>query len=89
MATSSVFPVTTSAVIPFPQSGEVLRAVMENAPIGMSLLDGDGRVAEHGGKVARLLLEGHGLSLKGRTDDRPWVSSFAEAFGQDASQKRR
>ena len=31
-------------LVSFPQSGEVLRGVMENAPIGMSLVDADGRV---------------------------------------------
>jgi len=31
-------------LVSFPQSGEVLRGVMENAPIGMSLVDADGRI---------------------------------------------
>jgi diguanylate cyclase (GGDEF)-like protein/PAS domain S-box-containing protein len=44
MAKSSAFPTSGGALIPFPQSGEVLRAVMENAPIGMSLIDAGGRV---------------------------------------------
>lgn len=44
MAKSSVFQEPTGELVAFPQSGEVLRAVMENAPIGMSLVDAFGRV---------------------------------------------
>ena len=44
MAKSRIFPVPTGELVPFPQSGDVLRAVMENAPIGMSLVSAEGRV---------------------------------------------
>ena len=37
-------PVPPGELVSFPQSGEVLRGVMENAPIGMSLVDAGGRV---------------------------------------------
>jgi diguanylate cyclase (GGDEF)-like protein/PAS domain S-box-containing protein len=37
-------PVQVAELVSFPQSGEVLRGVMENAPIGMSLIDAEGRV---------------------------------------------
>jgi diguanylate cyclase (GGDEF)-like protein/PAS domain S-box-containing protein len=44
MAKSSAFPTPAGELIPFPQTGDVLRAVMENAPIGMSLVSAEGRV---------------------------------------------
>src|SRR6186713_1081213 len=44
MAKSSISPVPPAELVSFPQSGEVLRGVMENAPIGMSLVDSEGRV---------------------------------------------
>ena len=37
-------PIPPGELVSFPQSGEVLRGVMENAPIGMSLVDADGRI---------------------------------------------
>ena len=43
MAKSTAFPLT-GELVAFPHGGEVLRAVMENAPIGMSLVDRDSRV---------------------------------------------
>jgi diguanylate cyclase (GGDEF)-like protein/PAS domain S-box-containing protein len=44
MAKSRIFPAPTGELVPFPQSGDVLRAVMENAPIGMSLVNAEGHV---------------------------------------------
>jgi diguanylate cyclase (GGDEF)-like protein/PAS domain S-box-containing protein len=44
MAKSSAFSAPAGELVPFPQSGDVLRAVMENAPIGMSLVSAEGRV---------------------------------------------
>lgn len=44
MAKSSAFPASAGELITFPQSGKVLGAVMENAPIGMSLVSAEGRV---------------------------------------------
>ncbi len=37
-------PVPPGELVSFPQSGEVLRGVMENAPIGMSLVDAEGHI---------------------------------------------
>jgi diguanylate cyclase (GGDEF)-like protein/PAS domain S-box-containing protein len=45
MAKSGAFPTSTGELIPFPQTGDILRAVMENAPIGMALVDAEGRIA--------------------------------------------
>ncbi len=44
MAKSSGLPSLVNELVSFPHGGEVLRAVMENAPIGMSLVDGENRV---------------------------------------------
>ena len=44
MAKSSVLALPGGELVSFPRGGEVLRAVMENAPIGMSLVGRDNRV---------------------------------------------
>lgn len=44
MAKSGGLPSLVGELVSFPHGGEVLRAVMENAPIGMSLVDAENRV---------------------------------------------